>query len=185
MGAFDIATKTIRADWWDEGESVTIKQFTFAERQTINASFNLEMKMQVPDGRRRGRRNRSRDEVQEMLTQMDMSHHNQLILQMGIVDWTFTNGNGQLLPVTDKNIRALRDDYANFILDEIDDFTTPRDEDEEEQFRNADSRGSEQGRGRRDAGGRRGQSDNEGDGLELAIVGGNADANRAESSSVT
>ena len=94
MSAFDVVTKTIRHDSWDEGEEVVIKEPTYGENTKISKDCT--------------KNNGDLDE----LKLADM------MLVISIVSWTFKQ-NGKEAKLDLQNIKALPTSYVTFIAEQI------------------------------------------------------------------
>lgn len=121
--------KTIRADWWDEDEAVTIKKFSYGDRQKLAGAA---VKMNIENERR--------------ISEVQIAEMNLMILQIGIVSWTFTRPyNDKAVPVSRHWIEQLDPKDAEFILGEINALnpSIERSADEQEEFRGTDRDGAE------------------------------------------
>jgi len=116
--------KVIRALWWEDGETVTIKKLTYGDRQKIGkAAVRLRL-----------------DETGK-IDGTELGDINLTLLEIGIVSWTFTRpDNGKQLPVSRFWIEKLREEDGDFILSELNAFNTlpKRSDAEQEEFRGAD-----------------------------------------------
>ena len=142
--------KTIRAPFFREGEEVVIRKFSYADRQVLSGDYLkvkadwgedeeeprvTEVEARVSKrGRKRGRKRRDKAKLQSefLLGEMNLA-----ILKKGIKSWILFNKAGQEVSLSRKNIDKLGDTYAEFILQEINDFNpteTEEDEEDEEEF---------------------------------------------------
>jgi hypothetical protein len=119
-------TKVIQAEWWDEGETVTIKKFTYGDRQKL-ASDAVYVGLVDGDGKK------------QTLAEAKIDTMNLGILEVGIVSWTFINPKtGREMPLLRRWIEALNPEDAEFILREINAFNpqiNKRTEEEQDSFR--------------------------------------------------
>ncbi len=104
MAAFDVVTRIIRHDSWDEGEEVVIKEPTYGE----------SMKMAKASTKGNG--------------EIDEFKMGDMMLINGIVSWTFTRDD-DAVEINLPNIKSLPISYVTFIAEEIGEFTIPVDED--------------------------------------------------------
>jgi hypothetical protein len=128
----DTDVKTIRAAWWGEDETVTIKKLTYGDRQKI-AKQAVKLKA-GSDGEFR---------------EAELGAANLVLLQVGIHSWTFTHPENpkKKCPVSRYWIERLTEEDADFILEAINGFNpgTKRTEDEQETFRGGDRDGDPDG----------------------------------------
>lgn len=147
----DSDVKEIRAEWWDEGETVTIRRFNYGDRQAL-ASAAVKVGVDGEGG---------------VLTDVVVGRMNLEILNRGIKRWTLKRADGRVANLNGRSIEALTDEDAEFILAEINAFNPSKRRPAEEQatFRGAGGGGAA---GERPAaGGDDGRADLRGDGLEL------------------
>jgi hypothetical protein len=116
MGHFVEATEVreVRAPDWDEGETVTIKRFSFGDRQFLmGAAMGNSARVQKGD----------------VAVSVDIEHMNLAILQRGIVRWTLKRADGSIAPLNKESIASLTERDAEFILGEIQRYNPSTDED--------------------------------------------------------
>jgi hypothetical protein len=104
MGAWDVATKTIHHDSWDDGEEVVLKEPTYGE------TIDIQKTCTGKDG------------------ELDEVRLADMMLMAGIVSWTFKR-NGKVEKVTLPNIKALPTSYVTFIAQELGGFAVNADDD--------------------------------------------------------
>lgn len=110
--ADECQTKTIRADWWGENESVTIRKIPYGASEKMEAdATSIE---NLPDG--------------ERLVKLNLATLRLLRTHAGIVEWTFGP------PVTLKNVERLLPEDGEFIYSEIMAFNGRRSAEEQEAF---------------------------------------------------
>jgi hypothetical protein len=98
--------KLIHADWWDEHETVTIKRFTYGDRQRL-AGVAYKVGLVSGDGNA------------QYSADVALGEMNIAILEIGIKAWTLKGANGKPVPLRRSLIEKLRDEDGNFILGEI------------------------------------------------------------------
>lgn len=97
-------TKEIQAEWWEENEIVTIKKFSYGDRQKL-------------DGAAIGGMNAGDTEVQMNLYEMQI-----IKLLSGIHSWTFEDQNGKVVPASREYIHSLNEKDGDFIEQAIDEY---------------------------------------------------------------
>lgn len=97
-------TVTIQAPWWDAKEVCVIRKFGYGDRQFL-AGETVTVGIST-DGA-----------GAEPLADVAIGRMNLAILERGIVSWTDADGND--VPVTRERIAALAEDDGEFILAEI------------------------------------------------------------------
>ena len=113
MGRFVVdEVKVIRASWWDDGEEVTIRRFSYGDRTRISTASNRMERERDADGQLTGK----------MLVTLDLEALNLTMLLRGIASWTLKGPDGKALPVTREWIERLRNEDGEFILAEIEAF---------------------------------------------------------------
>jgi hypothetical protein len=117
MSRFDLRTETVHAEWWEDGETVTLKELTHGEQHAINR--RILGRQQINVGKK------SAGMQMELGNSMDAQ---EAILLAHIVSWTFTDSKGVLVPVTAENVNRLPQRDTDFILEEIDRLTPSRDD---------------------------------------------------------
>jgi len=96
-----MAVQEIRAPWWAENETCTIRKFTYGDRQflaqnTVSMSLGAIAKEMAP------------------VTDVLIGRMNLAILERGIKTWT--DDKGVRIPVTQNKIAGLEEKDAEFIL---------------------------------------------------------------------
>jgi hypothetical protein len=128
--------EVIRAGWWDEDEEVTIKKFTYGDRQAFTRAMMRGLRVQ-----QKGKKGAEIPENEAgRLMETDIGSMNLLILERGIKTWTFKDEKGNVVPPTRRHIEMLEPKTADFILEAINEFNPDEEEDEEgaEGFRDCD-----------------------------------------------
>jgi hypothetical protein len=116
MGRFVEASEVreVRAGHWDEGETVTIKRFSFGDRQFLmGAAMGDSARLHKGD----------------VAVSVDIEHMNLAILERGIARWTLKRADGSVAPLNKESIASLTERDAEFILGEIQAYNPSRDED--------------------------------------------------------
>ena len=116
----DADRKEIHADWWADGETVTIKLFTYVDKQRIFERSLASTPVKDDEGSLRFR--------------MDSALHAESTLVMGIVGWTFTDDNGELIPCDSEHKCALNNRDGLFIYGEIERYNEERSGEAAESF---------------------------------------------------
>jgi hypothetical protein len=119
MGRFDLKTETIHADWWDEGETVTITQLTWAQKQDLQKYAMRDIVM--PNSKREAR-NR-----QIKYTDADWKSLAVQTMLAAIVAWTFTQ-NGSVMSVNQEAVEKLSEEDGDFIMEAVDALNPERDD---------------------------------------------------------
>jgi len=122
-------TKVIHAEWWDEDETVTIKRFTFGDRQKL-AQVAYKVGLVNPnDGG-----------GAQMSADIAIGEMNLAILEIGILAWTLKGPEGKVMALRRAWIEALQDEDGNFILAEINAYnpTKRRKPEDQANFRGGD-----------------------------------------------
>jgi len=123
MGSFVSAndTKTIRADWWEDWEEVTVRKWSIKQRDRLNEKIIRITGSSSGDN----------------VTDMEIQAAQVPVLDAGIESWTFTeNGeeDGKGVPVSPHWIEQLAPSYADFIASEIWAYNRRPEEDEANSF---------------------------------------------------
>lgn len=115
MGRFVEATEVreIAAPWWDPGETVTVKRFSFGDRQTLMGAVMGES---------------SRVQKGDVSVSISIEQMNVTILRLGIARWTLKAGDGSVAPLTKETIASLQERDAEFILRAVNEYNPSRDE---------------------------------------------------------
>jgi len=127
----DLDVKDIEAPFFKSGETVRIRKFAYADRQMLSGSY---MKISAKVGGKRGgkRGKKTKDADAKVRADFLLDKMNLAIMDKGIVSWTLYNRQGKEVPFNRKAVRKLTDAYAEFILEEINDFNPRPDEDDED-----------------------------------------------------
>jgi len=111
--------KEIHAPWWENGETVEIRQFSYMDRRRI-ATRAVRM-VPYPDGSTRA--------------EVDMAALDQTMLEMGIARWTLTDGQGAPVSLDPGAIGRLSEADGEYILGEIAALNPRRSAEQQGQFR--------------------------------------------------
>lgn len=115
-------TKTIRAEWWDDGEEVVIRKFSHGQRQKLAMEY-FKIEGSVESG------------SAETFEMVNLAEMNMETLLLGIVSWTFQDEAGKDVPVNRQAVFNLVDEDGNFILKAINEFNKKqRTAEEQESF---------------------------------------------------
>jgi len=118
--------KTITAPFFKQGEEVVIKRFSYADRQMLSGEYlRIKSSWQAKEGRR--------DEI-PMESEFLLDRMNLAILERGIKSWTLQDRDGKIVSCNKQNIGKLSEPYAEFILQEINEFNPVRTTEEREEF---------------------------------------------------
>jgi len=136
--------KTIRAPFFKDGEEVVIRKFSYADRQGLSGDYlkvkadwggddeeeprvtEVEARASKRKGKRRGK---AKVQSEFLLGEMNLA-----ILNKGIKSWILFNKAGKEVSLSRKTIGKLCDAYAEYILQEINDFNPTESEEDEEEF---------------------------------------------------
>jgi len=132
----DQDVKEIIAPFFKDGEVVTIKKFSYADRQALTGEY---MRLSADWGGRKGKEDKEGRRKATVTSEIVLGKMNLSILDKGIESWTLFNRKGKEVPLSRTNIRKLSDEYAEFILGEINDFNPTRSSDEEDEAATADA----------------------------------------------
>jgi len=97
-------TKVIRAPWWGEKETATIRRFNFGDRQYLAGQA---LKVGIATGEGTGK----------AITDIELGEMNLALIERGLVAWT--DEDGKEMEVTRLAIEALTDADGDYILREI------------------------------------------------------------------
>jgi len=103
-----IDTKAIHADWWDVGEGVIIKKFSYGDRQRL-AGAAIQSGVDMSD-------------LKAPSVKMDLYELTMLTLELGIQSWNFADEHGQPVPLTRDNLAKLQDRDGEYIAQQIEDY---------------------------------------------------------------
>lgn len=110
------ATLTIHADDWEPSESVQIRpKLSFGDKLAIEKSMFTV-----------------RTEKGDVSMEAELTAMKQTTLERMIVGWTFTDEQGQPVPVTPDTIRSLDAETAEYIYEQINAQNPPRTKDEQQ-----------------------------------------------------
>jgi len=131
--------KDITAPFFKDGEVVTIKRFSYADRQSLSGEY---LKLSADWGGEKGGEAKKSAAVKSeiVLGKMNLS-----ILWKGIKSWVLHDRDGKTVSLSRANLQRLSDPYAEFILEEINALNPSRveaeDEEEDAFFPSTDSSG--------------------------------------------
>jgi len=94
----------IRAEWWGEKETATIRKFNYGDRQYL-AGQAVRVGIATGDG------------TGKAITDIEIGEMNLALIERGLVGWT--DPDGEEMEVTRAAIEALTDEDGDFILGEI------------------------------------------------------------------
>ena len=120
--------KDITAPFFKEGEVVTIKKFSYADRQVLSGEY---MKLSADWGSKGGKRGKRATQDATVKSEIVLGKMNLSILDRGIESWILYDRKGKEVPFSRANIRRLSESYAEFILEGINDFNPSRVESED------------------------------------------------------
>jgi len=125
--------ETIVAPFFKDGEEVTIKKFSYADRQALSGEY---MKLSADWKGKKGDKIKQDTTVKSevVLGKMNLS-----ILDRGIKSWTLYTREGKEVPFSRRNVRRLTEPYAEFILEKINVFNPTRSSGEEDEDADADA----------------------------------------------
>ena len=112
------ATREIHADWWPEGETVTIRPFSWSDEQRISERSTTV----------------DRSDPENVVVHYDNVAWNEARLDIAVTGWTFQDESGQPVPCTAEARRRLCRQDVVFILREIQDLNKERTADEQRNF---------------------------------------------------
>jgi len=123
--------KDIAAPFFKEGEVVTIKKFSYADRQFLSGEYTkLSAAWQREgDGTRKGDGKEKQDAT--VTSEIILGKMNMSILDRGVKSWTLYDRDGKEVTYSRRTTRKLTDPYAEFILGEINDFNPTGSSDED------------------------------------------------------
>jgi hypothetical protein len=104
---FEVATKTIHAEWWGDGATVTVKELTYADEQRL-AMAGMKQDTAIPTTKREQRNMKTK------VKDLDLERLKLLTMQAGIESWTFK------MPITLENLKKLTRKDGEFIQEAID-----------------------------------------------------------------
>lgn len=113
---FALETKTIHAEWWPKGATVTIREISYTQTQQLAASM-MRGDLEIPADEH------SRKNWKPTPKDMDMGRLMEQTLMQGIESWTFP------VPLNLESIKKLRNKDGEFIKEAIDGLNPEVDED--------------------------------------------------------
>lgn len=120
-------TKVVRAEWWEDGEEVTIK------RWSIRAKDKLDTEIIEIAG------------IAGQIPEVVVKSVTMPYLKAGVADWTLCDEEGNRVPVNDHWIGQLTEEDADFVAAEIRAFNEGRTTAEEREFLRQLTGGDEDG----------------------------------------
>jgi hypothetical protein len=118
--------REIRAPWWEEGETVTIRRLSYLDRREVAGESTRTVTEE--DGATR--------------VTMDLAALDRALLAHGIAGWTLKGADGQTMQLNAGAIEQLREEDGEFILQEIGAFNPRRTVAEQAVFRGAAGSGA-------------------------------------------
>lgn len=112
---FDGDTRTIHAEWWPDGWTVTVRELSYADTQRL-ATAGLKATKRLPKSKKEG------EQMADSLTMgdTDIEQLKRLTMLAAIVSWTFTDRDDkEVMPLNDSSIRRLRARDGDFIEEAI------------------------------------------------------------------
>jgi len=122
--------KDITAPFFKDGEVVTIKKFSYADRQALSGEY---MKLTADWGSGGGGKAKKATRDATVKSEIVLGKMNLSILDRGIESWTLYDRKGKEVPLSRTTIRKLSEPYAEFILGAINDFNPSRVESEDDE----------------------------------------------------
>lgn len=122
--------KDITAPFFKDGEVVTIKKFSYADRQALSGEY---MKMSADWGGAEDGKGKKAKREAVVKSEIVLGKMNLSILDRGIKSWALYDRGGNEVSLSRKNIRRLTDPYAEFILEEINALNPSRVESEDDE----------------------------------------------------
>ena len=115
MPRLQTLTEVIHADWWEEGETVTIRLIPYVEQERL-ATAGMRPDRLLPTDESEAQ------SVMDKLTigDMDIGRMRLARLKAGIESWTFADEKGKAYPVDDTHLNLLDGPDGTFIMGEID-----------------------------------------------------------------
>jgi len=120
--------KEIQAPFFKEGEVVTIKKFSYADRQALSGEY---MKLSADWGSAEGKKGKEGNRQATVKSEIILGKMNLSILDRGIESWTLYTRKGKEVEFSRTNVRKLTEEYAEFILEAINDLNPSRVESED------------------------------------------------------
>ena len=111
---FELDTKTVRAGDWPDGWAVTVKKFTYGEKQRLDGLLVAGVELSGDQ-----LANSQAALAAMKLTPADMTRVGNQTLLAGIVGWTFVLPDGSPAPLDEETLLSLPADYVQFIDDTI------------------------------------------------------------------
>jgi len=126
----------IQAEWWDEDESVTIKVFSYGDRQFL-IKKTMRVGLNVDPERLAGDDGNITGEALATMTDLQLGEMNLAILDRGIRSWTLKGPQGKVVVPSRRWIEQLSERDAEFILEKINELNPSqrRSAEEQEGFR--------------------------------------------------
>ena len=118
---FGLDTEIIQADWWPEWMTVTVRELTFDESESL-MKLGLRGDAELP----RNRKGRRRSNFKVRDTTVDLLR--KASLRIGIVSWTWESKDGKPLPISDETLGKMRAKDSDFIMEALDRLNPETDE---------------------------------------------------------
>jgi hypothetical protein len=133
MGRFVGAgeTQAVRAPWWGEAETVTIRKFSWGQTQSLNTA-GVETTGSMGQGPAAGSGGAALKPGMRVSVLLDV--RNFALMEAGIEAWTLLDESGAVAPLALDSIKRLAPADGDFILKAINDFNPAQTADDRETF---------------------------------------------------
>jgi hypothetical protein len=122
--AGEMLTETVRGEDWPDGFEVVVQEISWTKQQKIN-------QMGMPEGVRlpEDRHDKARFMAEFTTDRMNTPGYRLEILKAGVQSWTFVDGAGNPVPLTNGAFEKLPGSWGDLIMDAIERLNPDRDED--------------------------------------------------------
>jgi hypothetical protein len=127
MSRFDLITQEVHADWWEEGETVVIKERSYYDQQRMAGMSIRKGGLDVDALKATATSNGQSAAESEMLKSFSIEDFSIITMLVSIASWTFEE-DGRPVPVTLANIQRLSQRDGDFIMEAITELNPTRDE---------------------------------------------------------